>query len=272
MEWIGAVLITIGIVSFQYVQLHRNRRSNIEDDDDDDGAGGAIGGDDVDVDGKGGGGGGGVGGDSPYGLALLGLSLLMDGVMAACQNALKRGDRGSTRSGRAVGKGRVKSDDDDDDDNDDGIIVPPPTSNRRRPPTAMETMMYINLYATLMLLPMSYCAGQFRRGMDALVSTDKSTLLLQLNLSASLGQVFVFLTIHRFNPLTCTTITTTRKFFTILLSVYKFGHVLGAMQWFSVALVFVGLYLEIAVKLLDTEVGGVRPCGNAKSGGKRKEE
>lgn len=74
---------------------------------------------------------------------------------------------------------------------------------------------------------------------------------MQLNLSASLGQVFVFLTIHHFSPLICTTITTTRKFFTILLSVYKFGHVVSSVQWFSIALVFAGLYLEIFAKLFE---------------------
>ena len=87
-------------------------------------------------------------------------------------------------------------------------------------------------------------------------SEGKSALLLQFNLSASLGQVFIFLTVHHFSPLTCTTITTTRKFFTILLSVYKFGHVLGAVQWLSVALVFAGLYLEIVAKLFEGGGGG----------------
>ena len=219
-EWVGAGLITTGIVSFQYVQLLRKQSNGRHDAGRD------------------------VGGDSPYGLALLGLSLLMDGVMAACQNALKRG-----RSGRR-GEGKA-----DDDDGGGGGVLPtsPP---HRRPPSAMETMLYINLYATLMLLPASYYAGQFRRGMDAMFSEGKSELLLQLNLSASLGQVFIFLTVHHFSPLTCTTITTTRKFFTILLSVYKFGHVLGAVQWLSVALVFAGLYLEIVAKLFEGGGGG----------------
>jgi UDP-galactose transporter B1 len=49
----------------------------------------------------------------------------------------------------------------------------------------------------------------------------------------------------------CTTITTTRKFFTILLSVYKFGHVLSIWQWISVTLVFFGLYMEIVAKLFE---------------------
>ena len=231
-EWVGAALITAGIVSFQYVQLRT--QSNERHDA-----------------GRG-------GGDSPYGLALLGLSLLMDGVMAACQNALKRG-----RSGRR-GEGKV----DNDGGGSGGVL--PTSSSHRRPPSAMETMLYINLYATLMLLPASYYAGQFRRGMDAMFSDrygdgGKSTLLLQLNLSASLGQVFIFLTVHHFSPLTCTTITTTRKFFTILLSVYKFGHVLGAVQWLSVALVFAGLYLEIVAKLFEGGGGGGRDCAVVKN-------
>ena len=85
---------------------------------------------------------------------------------------------------------------------------------------------------------------------------NTSKLLLQLNLSASLGQVFIFLTIHHFSPLTCTTVTTTRKFFTILLSVYKFGHVLDVWQWCSVGLVFGGLYLEIVAKFIGGKGDG----------------
>ena len=194
MEWIGAALITTGIISFQYTQLqkqHSNHGGNAEK------------------------------GDSPYGLFLLSVSLFMDGLLGACQSALKR--KGSSKSMSVC-----------------------------RPPTAMETMLYINLYATAILLPASYYAGQFQNGVKVALDAngDVQKLLLQLNLSASLGQVFIFLTIHHFSPLICTTITTTRKFFTILLSVYKFGHVLDVWQWGSVGLVFSGLYLEIAAKML----------------------
>lgn len=207
MEWIGAALITVGILAFQYVQFHKQSTSGNNH----------HGGKEAE-------------GDSPYGLALLGLSLLMDGVLGACQSALKR--KSATTGETAI--------------------------SAYRPPSAMETMLYINLYATLILLPASHRAGQLVRGVDILLSSDrvKAMLLLQLNLSASLGQVFIFLTIHHFSPLTCTTITTTRKFFTILLSVYKFGHVLDRWQWGSVGLVFGGLYLQIAAKLLEGGDGG----------------
>jgi UDP-galactose transporter B1 len=192
MEWAGAALITIGILSFQYIQLNKQSNSHGRDDEQ---------------------------ADSPYGLALLGLSLFMDGLLGACQSALKQKD-----------------------------------GDKYRPPSAMETMLFTNLYATLILLPASYYAGQFQRGIDSMFfskTDNKFMLLMQLNLSASLGQVFVFLTIHHFSPLICTTITTTRKFFTILLSVYKFGHVLNSVQWLSIALVFAGLYLEIFAKLFE---------------------
>jgi UDP-galactose transporter B1 len=198
MEWIGAALITIGILSFQYTQLQKQQNSH----------------------------GGSEQGDSPYGLFLLGLSLFMDGLLGACQNALKLQDKKTS------------------------------TAPTYRPPTAMETMLYINLYATMILLPASYYAGQFQNGMNLFLDAngDMAKLLLQLNLSASLGQVFIFLTIHHFSPLICTTITTTRKFLTILLSVYKFGHVLNVLQWGSVGLVFGGLYLEIAAKMVGQSV------------------
>jgi len=195
LEWLGAALITLGIVSFQYVQLHRQANHNNLDRDGHEEKG-----------------------DSPYGLALLMGSLLCDGIMAGCQSLLKQKN-----------------------------------SRSFRPPSAMETMMWLNVYATIILASLSHYSGQLQRGFDILLSNNstKSWLLFQLNFSASLGQVFVFLTIHNFSPLTTTTITTTRKFFTILLSVYKFGHVLTCSQWFSVCVVFVGLYLGIIAKFIE---------------------
>lgn len=226
MEWLGAALITFGIVLFQYIQLQKQSNNNAsnhhhhgEDEKEEKG-------------------------DSPYGLALLGLSLCMDGLLGACQSTLKQSHHQSSSDNNAATK-----------------------SLAFRPPSAMETMLYINLYATLILVPCSYYAGQFQHGMSVLfpsshadsimnqATENTSKLLLQLNLSASLGQVFIFLTIHHFSPLTCTTVTTSRKFFTILLSVYKFGHVLDVWQWSSVGLVFGGLYLEIVAKFIEDKKG-----------------
>ena len=45
-----------------------------------------------------------------------------------------------------------------------------------------------------------------------------------------------------------TTVTTTRKFFTILVSVVMYGHKLNQNQWLSVLVVFMGLSGEVVDK------------------------
>jgi hypothetical protein len=55
----------------------------------------------------------------------------------------------------------------------------------------------------------------------------------------------VFYTIRTFDSLTLSTITTTRKFFTIIVSVVVHGHVLLSQQWIAVGVVFLGLILEV---------------------------
>uniref|UniRef100_T1J0P0 Sugar phosphate transporter domain-containing protein n=1 Tax=Strigamia maritima TaxID=126957 RepID=T1J0P0_STRMM len=68
--------------------------------------------------------------------------------------------------------------------------------------------------------------------------------LLSLAIASALGQFFIFLTVTEFGPLTCSIITTTRKFFTVLGSVIFFGNVLNPRQWLGTSLVFTGLGLD----------------------------
>ena len=48
------------------------------------------------------------------------------------------------------------------------------------------------------------------------------------------------MTVVYFGPLTCSIITTTRKFFTILASVILFANPISPMQWVGTVLVFLG--------------------------------
>jgi UDP-galactose transporter B1 len=57
---------------------------------------------------------------------------------------------------------------------------------------------------------------------------------------------------RRRRPLRLTLITTTRKFFTVFISVFLFGHVLTLSQWLAVALVLGGVALELVEKLSDS--------------------
>ncbi|XP_072999713.1 UDP-galactose/UDP-glucose transporter 3-like [Typha latifolia] len=67
-------------------------------------------------------------------------------------------------------------------------------------------------------------------------------------LCGAVGQNFIFLTISRFGSLTNTTITTTRKFMSIVVSSVVSGNPLSPKQWGSVAMVFSGLSLQIFLK------------------------
>ena len=154
--------------------------------------------------------------ESWKGMILLTMSLCMDGFLGSFQGLLKREDKY-------------------------GI---------RRPPTAVETMLWVNLYALVFLLPAAILSGQWKDGIDIMYNQDSTLIysVLALNGVVAVGQVFIFLTLTWYSSLVCTTITTTRKFFTILFSVLYFGHRFSREQWVAVALVFGGLFLSIATR------------------------
>ncbi|XP_011018967.1 PREDICTED: UDP-galactose/UDP-glucose transporter 3 [Populus euphratica] len=67
-------------------------------------------------------------------------------------------------------------------------------------------------------------------------------------LCGAVGQNFIFLTISRFGSLANTTITTTRKFVSIVVSSVLSGNPLSAKQWGCVVMVFSGLSYQIYLK------------------------
>ncbi|XP_013385212.1 solute carrier family 35 member B1 isoform X2 [Lingula anatina] len=68
--------------------------------------------------------------------------------------------------------------------------------------------------------------------------------MFTFSVASALGQNFIFITVTSFGPLTCSIITTTRKFFTILGSVLIFGNPMVGRQWIGTVLVFIGLFLD----------------------------
>ncbi|KAK8493713.1 hypothetical protein V6N12_019300 [Hibiscus sabdariffa] len=67
-------------------------------------------------------------------------------------------------------------------------------------------------------------------------------------LCGAVGQNFIFLTISRFGSLANTTITTTRKFVSIVVSSLLSGNPLSPKQWGCVLMVFSGLSYQIYLK------------------------
>ncbi|KAK0722748.1 UAA transporter family-domain-containing protein [Lasiosphaeria miniovina] len=68
--------------------------------------------------------------------------------------------------------------------------------------------------------------------------------VLGFALCGCVGQVFIFHTLSTFSSVLLVTVTVTRKMFTMILSVLAFGHRLSSMQWLGVGLVFGGIGVE----------------------------
>ncbi|KAL9603249.1 MAG: hypothetical protein Q9219_001270 [cf. Caloplaca sp. 3 TL-2023] len=60
----------------------------------------------------------------------------------------------------------------------------------------------------------------------------------------AVGQIFIYYTLAHFSSLLLVTVTVTRKMLTMMLSVLWFGHRLSGMQWVGVGLVFGGVGAE----------------------------
>ena len=110
-------------------------------------------------------------------------------------------------------------------------------------------LMYeLNKWAVIFLLPIVL----FGEGYQALLFMGKNPevfpMVLAFSVTSAIGQNFVFLTISNYGPLTLSLITTLRKFFTVLGSIFVFGHILTFYQKLSVGLVFTGIIMDSWIK------------------------
>lgn len=77
---------------------------------------------------------------------------------------------------------------------------------------------------------------------------DISWYLISSCICSCIGQCFIFYVIQKFDPLVCTTITTTRKMMTIVLSFVFKGHRLDKYGSLGLCLAGVALFLEVEGK------------------------
>lgn len=126
--------------------------------------------------------------------------------------------------------------------------------NKQHRPSAFQLMFHLNFWVVLMLAVAVLVTGQGIEGWIFCVKNPQAALYIAMfSVSSGIGQIFIFYALKNFNSLVLATITTTRKFFTILASVFMFGHALLPTQWVGVLLVFVGLMLELYQKYQKTE-------------------
>jgi solute carrier family 35 (UDP-galactose transporter), member B1 len=150
---------------------------------------------------------------SPLGVALLLGSLLMDGITGPLQERLVA----------------------------------------RHSPSTHQLMFYQNLCACAWLVAYLLVSGEGVAA-AAFVARHDSTAGLSAKMAlfagvSAIGQNFIFYTVRHFSALATTTITTTRKMFTVLLSIFVFGHAIAPRQWAGMALVFAAIAWEAVAKV-----------------------
>lgn len=159
--------------------------------------------------------GAGTGGSSLYGLFLLSVNLLLDGLTNSTQDQMFKQYAGITGPSMMVGLNLMSS-----------LLV-----------------------SSYLLSPFSHelsGALEFMRLHPVIV---KDIALFAL--CGAMGQLAIFYTLEKFGSLVLVTVTLTRKMFTMLLSVVWFNHPLSTGQYLGVVLVFGGISAEAAFKRIE---------------------
>lgn len=119
----------------------------------------------------------------------------------------------------------------------------------RHNPSTHQLMFWQNVCSAVWLGVGAVASGEAKAAVDfiarfPLVLKD----ILLFSFVSALGQNFIFYTVRNFNALIVTTITTTRKMFTVLLSIFVYKHAMVIRQWVGLSLVFVAIAWEAIAK------------------------
>merc|ERR1740123_468000 len=92
----------------------------------------------------------------------------------------------------------------------------------------------------------AFAAGEVTPGVAFIAKNPVIlTKILLFAACSAVGQSFIFFTIATFGPLKVATVTTTRKIFSVLLSIFLKGHHLSPRGWAGVGLGSVGIAGEL---------------------------
>jgi len=160
------------------------------------------------------------GGDSVYGLGLIGFSLVMDAVTGGLQEKAKK----STKE-----------------------LNP---DNPKAKATMHESMLWTNVSGVLVAFALAVVTGHLSGGVQFCMDHPEVMSAIAIySLASAVGQNFIYYTITQFSPLLLTTVTTTRKIFSTIYSVLRNPqNSLSGMQWSGCGLVFFGLLIDVLEK------------------------
>mmetsp|Transcript_15346 Transcript_15346/g.23814 ORF Transcript_15346/g.23814 Transcript_15346/m.23814 type:complete len:402 (-) Transcript_15346:996-2201(-) len=117
-------------------------------------------------------------------------------------------------------------------------------------PKPYDFMFWTNLYMCLTAIVISGALGEVGTGL-AYCAGNPEILekIVKFAICSAVGQSFIFYTIANFDPLILSTVTTTRKIFSVLLSIFLKGHTLSLTGWGGIAMACSGILSEMAAKM-----------------------
>merc|ERR1719395_111241 len=104
---------------------------------------------------------------------------------------------------------------------------------------AFQMMFWIGAASSLYAGAMLYFSGELNYCISFLMSRPDSFIdVMALSLIATLGQIFIYVTVQKHGPVTLSMIMTTRQIASVLLSCLLFGHQLPSLAIGAAAVVF----------------------------------
>ncbi|KAL7570338.1 hypothetical protein ACA910_017181 [Epithemia clementina (nom. ined.)] len=123
-------------------------------------------------------------------------------------------------------------------------------------PKSYDFMFWTNLFMCLTAAVIAAGLGEVQSGISFCVANPEIfSKIVKFAVCSAVGQSFIFYTIANFDPLVLSTVTTTRKIFSVLLSIFLKGHSLSAMGWSGIVLACAGIISELQNKSKPKEKG-----------------
>jgi len=117
-------------------------------------------------------------------------------------------------------------------------------------PKPYDFMFWTNFYMCLTALVISGALNEIGSGLAYCTANPEIfNKIIKFAVCSAVGQSFIFYTIANFDPLILSTVTTTRKIFSVLLSIFLKGHSLSGTGWTGIALACSGILSEMAAKM-----------------------
>jgi len=119
---------------------------------------------------------------------------------------------------------------------------------------AFQMMFWIGAASSVYSGAMLYFSGELDSTIDFLMTRKECLVdVLALSLIATLGQIFIYVTVQKHGPVTLSLIMTTRQLGSVLVSCFLFGHKLPSVALAAAAVVFSVLMVRSYRSSLKTD-------------------